>query len=157
MPGVTQKGIGTTFKEQKYFDGLFSDNVPVFVDDARPQLVFDLGKIQYALTAMVRATDPSIEGLMVSGALQTGRFLDGRRGDPRTEVTSWKGWSKGREYPNHRQRPAVGGAPFGARFEQWKAQLQSQWPPKLPGATRGMRQEEQVPEEEAPALPQPVG
>ena len=156
LPGVTQKGVGSSFKDQKYFDGLFSDNVPVFVDDARPQLVFDLGKIQYALTAMVRATDPSIEGLMVSGALQTARFLDGRRGDPRTQVTSWKGWAKGREYPNHRgPRPAVGGGPFGARFQQLKAQLDSQWPPKLPWATREMRQEEEE-EEAAPALAPPV-
>ena len=37
----------------------------------RPQLVFDLGKVQYALSALVQATDPCIEALAVSGALQT--------------------------------------------------------------------------------------
>ena len=51
--------------------------------------MFNLQTIPYSRAAMVRAVDPSIEGLVVSGALQTARFLDGRRGDPNFEVVSW--------------------------------------------------------------------
>ena len=137
---MTTKRFGERFRGKLGFDGLFSDNIPRFTDNARPQLVFDLGKVQYALSALVQATDPCIEALavraapprmiaatyiaatrdsrhaysrhagrgppqrralrpaaspprpaplvrhQVSGALQTERFLSGRRGDPRTEV-----------------------------------------------------------------------
>jgi len=100
VPMVTTKGFGARFRGKRSFDGLFSDNIPLFTDHVRPQLVFDLGKVQYALSGWVQATDPCIEALAVSGALQTERFLSGRRGDPRTEVLSWKGW-RGPAYPNH--------------------------------------------------------
>ena len=92
VPLITQRGLGTRYQDRKCFDGLFSgESIPTFSDDARPQLVFDLRKIPYSRAAMVRAVDPSIEGLVVSGALQTARFLDGRRGDPEFEVLSWQG------------------------------------------------------------------
>jgi len=101
VPMVTTKRFGARFRGKRSFDGLFSgDNIPLFTDHARPQLVFDLGKVQYSLSALVQATDPCIEALAVSGALQTERFLSGRRGDPRTEVLSWKGW-RGPAYPKH--------------------------------------------------------
>ena len=77
--------------------------MPVFSDKVRPQLVFDLGKIPISLRTLVKPSDPCIEGLAVSGALQTARFLDGRRGDPKMEPLSWVGFSPGREYPNHRE------------------------------------------------------
>ena len=102
LPMVTQKGVGSDFKGTRGFDGLFTDNVPVFTDGRRPQLIFDLGKVQYALSAIIRPNDPCIEALAVSGALQTARFLDGRRGDPKTGVCSWKGWD-GPAYPHHRR------------------------------------------------------
>jgi hypothetical protein len=106
IPMVTQKGFGSNFKNTRGFDGLFTHNVPVFNDGVRPQLIFDLGKVQYSLSALVRPSDPCIEALAVSGALQTRRFLDGRRGgDEKTQVVSWKGW-RGPTYPNHvRPRP----------------------------------------------------
>jgi hypothetical protein len=69
-------------------------------------LVFDLGKVQYALQGLVQPNDPCIEALALSGALQTARFLDGRRGDPRTEVLSWRGWS-GSAYPVDRRFPRL--------------------------------------------------
>lgn len=108
LPLVTQKkGFGALFKGQRGFDGLFTDNTPVFSDNARPQLIFDLGRVQYSLAALVKPSDPCIEALAVSGALQTARFLEGRRAlDPATEVCSWRGW-KGRPYPDH-QTPADG-------------------------------------------------
>ena len=115
---MTTKRFGARFRGKLGFDGLFSgDNIPLFTDHVRPQLVFDLGKVQYALSALVQATDPCIEALavraapphrpsaaaqctqachppcrQVSGALQTERFLSGRRGDPRTEVPGWRGF-----------------------------------------------------------------
>ena len=114
---MTTKRFGARFRGKLGFDGLFSDNIPLFTDHVRPQLVFDLGKVQYALSALVQATDPCIEALavraapahrssaaaqctqachppchQVSGALQTERFLSGRRGDPRTEVPGWGGF-----------------------------------------------------------------
>ena len=121
---MTTKRFGARFRGKRSFDGLFSgDNIPLFTDHARPQLVFDLGKVQYSLSALVQATDPCIEALavrarraadrrsaatpctqaapapltrpltrdQVSGALQTERFLSGRRGDPRTEVPALQG------------------------------------------------------------------
>ena len=82
VPLVTQRGVGTIYQDKRVFDGLFSgENIPYFSDDVRPQLVFDLGKVPYSRRALVHAVDPSIEGLAVSGALQTDRFLDGRRGN----------------------------------------------------------------------------
>ena len=65
---VTTKRFGERFRGKLGFDGLFSDNIPRFSDNVRPQLVFDLGKVQYALSALVQATDPCIEALAVSGA-----------------------------------------------------------------------------------------
>ena len=53
---------------KRSFDGLFTSNIPLFTDHARPQLVFDLGKVQYALSALVQATDPCIEALAVRAA-----------------------------------------------------------------------------------------
>ena len=92
VPGVTQRGVGSVFQEKRTFDGLFSGkNVPCFTDGARPQLVFNLRRIPYSMPAVVSPIDPSIEGLAVSGALQTTRFLDGRRGNPKFEVVSWRG------------------------------------------------------------------
>ena len=65
---VTTKGFGARFRGKRSFDGLFSDNIPLFTDHVRPQLVFDLGKVQYALSALVQATDPCIEALAVRAA-----------------------------------------------------------------------------------------
>ena len=65
---VTTKRFGERFRGKLGFDGLFSDNIPRFTDNARPQLVFDLGKVQYALSALVQATDPCIEALAVRAA-----------------------------------------------------------------------------------------
>ena len=103
VPMITQRGVGSVYQRKRSFDGLFSgENVPCFTDDERPQLVFDLRRIPYARTAMVLPVDPAIEAMAVNGALQTSRFLDGRRGDPRYEVVSWQGWRGGPEYPRHR-------------------------------------------------------
>jgi predicted acylesterase/phospholipase RssA len=107
LPMVTQRGFGSRFQGRRGFDGLFTENVPAFTDGARPQLVFDLGKVQYSLGAIIQPSDPCIEALAVSGALLTSRFLDGRRAhDPKAEVCSWRGWT-GQPYPNH-ELPADG-------------------------------------------------
>lgn len=104
VPLVTQRGVGTLFRKRIGYDGLFSgQNLPTFDDNARPQLLFDLGKVPYGPWAISRPLDNSIEGLAVSGALQTSRFLSGRRADPEDEVSSWLGWEDGLEYPNHVQ------------------------------------------------------
>ena len=106
---------------------------------------------RYSLQAIVKPTDPSIEGLVVSGALQTGRFLDGRKGDPRTTVTSWKGWT-GRAYPR-RWRPP---------WETWSAPSLSlpgrlQWPPSLPLLGKwGAAPQEPLPQEPPPPQAVPV-
>merc|ERR1719247_2976706 len=48
VPLVTQRGIGTQYKNRRSFDGLFAgENVPCFTDSIRPQLVFDLGRVPY--------------------------------------------------------------------------------------------------------------
>ena len=65
---MTTKRFGERFRGKLGFDGLFSDNIPRFTDNVRPQLVFDLGKVQYALSALVQATDPCIEALAVRAA-----------------------------------------------------------------------------------------
>ena len=74
---MTTKGFGARFRGKRSFDGLFSDNIPLFSDHVRPQLVFDLGKVQYALSGWVQATDPCIEALAVRAAPPhtTGRAL----------------------------------------------------------------------------------
>ena len=50
------------------------------------------------------------------GAIQTQRFLSGRRGDPETEVLSWKGW-RGPAYPNHWRRSRQWLQPPRLRFQ----------------------------------------
>ena len=42
VPRVTQKGVGTPYKEDLLFDGLFSDNVPVFTDEQLMALPGDM-------------------------------------------------------------------------------------------------------------------
>ena len=105
LPMVTQKGFGSEFQGQRGFDGLFTSNIPLFKDHARPMLIFDLGKVPYPLTSLVTPNDPCIEALVVSGAIQTLRFLEGRRGLPNAEVCAWQGWQGRPPYPNHRVGP----------------------------------------------------
>ena len=66
IPLVTTKSWGLRFlgegrRGMRGFDGLFTDNVPVFTDNVRPQLVFTLSKIRYDMRDMVKANDPCIE------------------------------------------------------------------------------------------------
>jgi hypothetical protein len=57
-------------------------------------------QVQYQMQAIVKPHDPCIEALAVSGALQTARFLDGRKGERQHQVASWKGWPRGQPpYP----------------------------------------------------------
>ena len=118
VPGITQRGFGWRFRGKRSFDGLFTDNVPVFRDGLRPQIVFDIARVKYDWELMVSPSDQCIEALAVSGAIQTARFLDGRRKvDAKASVPSWRGW-KGGVYPNH-QRPR-GLRPLAMpRVSQW--------------------------------------
>ena len=52
---MTTKRFGERFRGKLGFDGLFSDNIPRFTDNARPQLVFDLGNVPYGKRALVHA------------------------------------------------------------------------------------------------------
>lgn len=138
VPLITQRGWGATFRGQRGFDGLFTENIPAFSDKKRPQLIFDLGKVQYSLNTIVNPTDQCIEALAVSGALQTARFLEGRRGiDPKREVMSWRGW-KGPAYPfNRHLRGLRAPNPFG---EWWEWVWAQPGPQRVQGRFQGWLQ-----------------
>lgn len=86
IPLVTSPGLGATFRGMRVCDGGLLNNCPTFADGARRQLVVDLGEVRYPMAALVSPCDPCIEALVLSGALQMARFLEGR---PCSRAIQW--------------------------------------------------------------------
>ena len=77
IPFVTQEGIGSRFEGKLAFDGGLTDNMPLPPPPERPRklLAFRLREVTYALGAVLSPSDPCIEGLVLTGAMQMRRFL----------------------------------------------------------------------------------
>ena len=59
-------------------DGGLTDNTPLFKDGIRRQLVMRTSAVLYPFRCVMRPTDTCIEALVVRGAMNMARFLQGR-------------------------------------------------------------------------------
>lgn len=78
IPFVTESGLGPRFRGMRVVDGGVTCNTPVFKDGVRRQLVIQLSQVRYPWRCLVTPVDECIEGLVMRGAIQMGRFLQGR-------------------------------------------------------------------------------
>jgi len=86
IPFFSVGGFGKKFRGMTVIDGGATNNIPVFRDNKRRQLVFDLGKVCYPFALTLSPSDPSIDTLVLRGALEMRRFCLGAK----TEVISWE-------------------------------------------------------------------
>jgi len=75
IPFLATRGLGKRFRGMRVVDGGVTNNIPYFEDHARKQIVFDLSKVQYPLSLTLSASDPSIEALLMRGALEMRAFV----------------------------------------------------------------------------------
>uniref|UniRef100_A0A6C0K0P0 PNPLA domain-containing protein n=1 Tax=viral metagenome TaxID=1070528 RepID=A0A6C0K0P0_9ZZZZ len=76
------------YRGKYYVDGCWSSPLPLFRDDSlHHQLVVKLYNIKYYRRYMRAPRDPSIEALVVKGAVETDKFLSGT--DPHIETLCW--------------------------------------------------------------------
>jgi len=75
IPFLATSGLGKRFRGMRVLDGGVTNNIPYFRDDARKQIAFNLSKVQYPLSLTLSASDPSIEALLVRGALEMRAFV----------------------------------------------------------------------------------
>ena len=93
IPLITERGFGPKFHGKRVSDAVFSDNCPIFAAGTEcvqklpqlPQLVVRLDHLNYPFQYCIKATDPCIEALIVRGAVEMSRFLNGEE----SEVISW--------------------------------------------------------------------
>eukprot|EP00040_Diaphanoeca_grandis_P022941 m.124087 g.124087 ORF g.124087 m.124087 type:complete len:343 (-) comp29040_c0_seq1:37-1065(-) len=76
-PFLTTNGWGKRYRNEIVLDGGIINNVPCFADNDLRQIVIDLGKVAYPIGASITTVDPCIEGLVIRGAMEARRFLDG--------------------------------------------------------------------------------
>ena len=58
-------------------DGGIINNVPLFSGSPRQQVVLTLSKVNYPAMSSFTTADPCIEALILRGALEARRFIDG--------------------------------------------------------------------------------
>ena len=75
IPFAATKGLGKRWRGMVVFDGGATNNVPVFKDRRRRQLVIELPKVLYPFALMLSPSDPSIESLVIRGAFEMRAFL----------------------------------------------------------------------------------
>ena len=59
-PFITTSGFGHHFRGHRVIDGGATNNIPVFTDSARRQLMFDLSRVSYAFEWTMSPSDPCI-------------------------------------------------------------------------------------------------
>ena len=72
------------FRGERYLDGGLTNNIPVFPDGERRQLVFRLYEVEYPWRQMLSPVDTCIETLVLRGAILMSRFL---QGEPTDSIT----------------------------------------------------------------------
>jgi len=82
IPGLTGALLGghATFRGKTVLDGGILNNTPLFRGNDRRQIVVDLANVAYSGYLSFTAADPCIEGLVIRGALEARRFVDGHGG-----------------------------------------------------------------------------
>lgn len=81
LPYLTESGGCRVFRGDYVVDGGLTNNIPVFVDGRRRQLVFRLFNVEYPWRLLVNAQDTCIDALIVRGAMLMARFLEGYESD----------------------------------------------------------------------------
>lgn len=75
LPFYVSPHLFYRFDGDYYVDGCFTDMLPVFQDRKHHQLLIKLYKINYYTPYALCPSDPSIEGLIVKGAVEMNKFL----------------------------------------------------------------------------------
>ena len=75
IPFFSASNLGSLFRGQRVLDGGVTNNVPIFTDGLRPQLVFRLSSVAYPFSLSLAVSDPCIEALIVRGAMEMSHFL----------------------------------------------------------------------------------
>ena len=79
MPFLVSSQWTYRFRGEHYMDGCFSRCLPLFEDNKYPQLLMKLYNIQYYGPFSYAPTDPSIESLIIKGAIETERFFSKKK------------------------------------------------------------------------------
>lgn len=88
FPFFISPRIWYPYRGKYYIDGCWSSPLPLFHDDSlHHQLVVKLYMIKYYHRYMRAPCDPSIEALVVKGAVETDKFLSGT--DPHIDTLCW--------------------------------------------------------------------
>lgn len=67
------------YKGRLVADGGLTNNCPVFKDNVRRQLVFQLGNLDYSAYRSLSSSDDCIEVLVIRGAMLMAQFLEGNQ------------------------------------------------------------------------------
>jgi hypothetical protein len=86
IPFVSERHGLRRFRGQLVADGSLTNDLPIFKDGKRRQLVFQLGALDYSLKHIVTCSDDCIEVLVLRGALLMLQFLEGNNN---TKVITW--------------------------------------------------------------------
>ena len=87
MPFLISPFLYYKFRGKYFIDGCFSAPLPIFKDYQHRQLLIKLYKIKYYTPYSYYPIDPSIEALVVKGAVETDKFLSGS--DSTIETLEW--------------------------------------------------------------------
>jgi hypothetical protein len=79
MPYFISPYLLYRFRGEYYIDGCFSKTLPIFQDHLHHQLLIKLYNIYYYRPYIYTPNDPSIEGLIVKGAIETDKFFSGKQ------------------------------------------------------------------------------
>jgi len=85
IPYLSTAGLGKRYRGELVVDGGILNNVPVFRDGTRPQIVLRLSSVPYPSLESFAPVDICIEALILRGALEMSQHLQGN-GD-RTSIT----------------------------------------------------------------------
>lgn len=77
-PFIINPKIFYVYKNRWYIDGCFTRALPYFSSNSH-QLLIKLYNISYHLPYIYRPLDPSIEGLVVKGAIEAEKFFNGQQ------------------------------------------------------------------------------
>jgi len=87
MPFLISPFLFYKYRGKYFIDGCFSAPLPIFEDFIHRQLLIKLYKIKYYTPYSYCPIDPSIEGLVVKGAIETDKFLS--NSDPTIKTLCW--------------------------------------------------------------------
>lgn len=77
VPFAVSNGFGRKFQGHRVLDGAVLNNAPLFPNNDRRQILVNLGNVAYPGLLSLMPADACIESLVVRGALESRRFLDG--------------------------------------------------------------------------------